>query len=119
QFKATNKRVLVHAPCTEKNALKERGSVEQLLSHLPNTEIISLKESTGCCGAAGDYMINNASMANKIRLPLISDIETINPDIIVTSNYTCGIHIKNGLLEKNLDIPVLHPIRLLLKYISL
>ena len=114
-FKHTPQRILIHSPCTEKNALKQQGVTEKLLSYLPGANIISLKETTGCCGAAGDYMLSHPETANKIREPLLNDIEAINPDIIVTANYTCGIHIKNGLREKSLDIPVMHSIELLLK----
>lgn len=113
-FKHTPQRILVHSPCTEKNVLKQQGATEKLLGYLPGAEIISLKETTGCCGAAGDYMLTHPETANKIREPLLNDIEALNPDIIVTGNYTCGIHIKNGLREKNLDIPVMHSIELLL-----
>ena len=118
-FTTLKKRILVHDPCSDKNTLKETGNTQKLLSHLPGAEVMSLKETTGCCGAAGDYMISHADNANEIRKPLIHDIEAINPDIIVTTNYTCGIHIQNGLKAKGLDIPVVHPIKLLLNQISI
>jgi len=118
QFNDSKARILIHSPCSEKNALNEKGVVERLLSYLPGAEIISLKETTSCCGAAGDYMISHAHAAIKIREPLLKDILSIKPDVIVTSNYTCGIHTRNGLQEKNLDIPVMHPIRLLLSHIK-
>ncbi len=118
RFTPIKKRVLVHTPCSEKNTGNKTGDVEKLLSHLPNIEIFTLKESTSCCGAAGDYMLNHRDNSNRIRALLINDIKTIKPDIIVTSNYTCGIHIKNGLKKINLDIAVMHPIELLFNQIN-
>jgi len=118
KFKPLKKRVLIHEPCSEKNALRETGNTQTLLSALPDADIVTLKETTGCCGAAGEYMLTHVDMARTIRAPLLDDIKAINPDIIVTTNYTCGIHIKNGLQELDLDIPVIHPIKLLLNQIK-
>ncbi len=117
-FSPSTKRILIHEPCSEKNALRETGNTQTLLANIPNAEIITLKEATGCCGAAGDYLISHAEKANAIREPLVNDITAINPDIIATTNYTCGIHLKNGLDQKGLDIPVMHPIKLLLQHIT-
>jgi len=120
-FTTSNKRILVHEPCTEKNALTESNQSHTLLSHIPGIELISFKDNSGCCGAGGDYMITHRQNAQAIRQPLIQAISRIKPDVIVTSNYTCGIHIRNGLNDtprKKLDIPVMHPIQLLLQHIA-
>jgi len=118
KFKFPKMRVLIHSPCSEKNVLGDQNSAIFLLQRFTELEVMTLKESTGCCGAAGDHMVSQATTANAVRERLIDAIEPLKPDVVVSSNYTCGIHIENGLREKNLDIAVMHPIRLLLKYID-
>lgn len=48
-----------------------------------------------------------------MRQPLIEQLRSLQVDIIVSSNITCALHIKNGILEAGLDIEVMHPVRLL------
>ncbi len=112
QFRALNKRVLIHSPCTEKNVLKASSSYK-ILNNIPDITLLSLPETTPCCGAAGSYMLQHPANAIKIRQFTDDEIAKKSPDIIVSSNYSCAMHLAAGLRQKGLDIEVLHPLRLL------
>ena len=113
KFTPLKKKVLVFSPCSERNVLKQAGIVEKLLSRIPGIELASLPKSTGCCGASGSHLITHQNQADQIRSPILEQIISLSPDIIISPNYPCNIHIQTGLKEKGLDIPMIHPIELL------
>jgi len=117
QFTNLDKKILVHSPCSEKNDLK-RCSTTQLLSHIPGISITNIPDSTPCCGAAGSYMLKQPKLAGQIRELTEEEILRHQPDIIVTTNFPCAMHIAAGLKQKGLDIEVMHPLSLLQKQLN-
>lgn len=113
-----NKKVLIFTPCSESNMLKESGGTHQLLQHIPELTLLNLPQNIGCCGASGLQMITNPQQAESIRHPTIEAILQLSPDLIVSPNYPCSLHITQGLKEKGLDIPMIHPIELILNQIN-
>jgi len=112
-FSPLNKNVLVFNPCSERNVLKQTDVVPQLISNIPELTILNLPKNTGCCGASGTHLITHKEQAEQFLQPLLANISTLSPDLIISPNYPCSLHIQAGLKEKGLDIPVLHPIELL------
>lgn len=112
------KKVLVFTSCSEENALKELGVVNKLLQFIPDVTLLSLPANIGCCGASGLHVLTHRQQAVAIRSPIIDAITQLAPDIIVSPNYPCSLHITQGLKEKNLDIPLIHPIELILNQLS-
>ncbi len=119
QFSSLKQRVLIYTPCSEQNALKQAGLTQALLERIPNMELLSLPLNTGCCGASGLHLMTHSAQADRIRNPLLDQIISLSPDIIVSPNYPCNLHIQSGLKEKNLDIPIIHPIELLFNQVKL
>ena len=115
KFTALKKNVLIFNPCSERNILKQHGIVEKLLTRIPEINIIKLPNTTGCCGASGSHLFTHQQQAEQIRKPILDQIISLSPDIIVSPNYPCSLHIQSGLKEKGLDINVIHPIELLYK----
>ena len=109
-FKALNKSIALHHPCSLKNALKQSEPVEELLSQIPSLSITTLEAP--CCGAAGKNMLTQTNLANLIRQPLIQQIQSSQPDYVVTSNIGCLLHLSAGLEH---SIPAIHPVELLAK----
>ena len=119
EFSTLKKRVLIFTPCSERNALQQTGLTENLLKRIPDINIITLPKNTGCCGASGSHLFTHHQQATQIRAPLIEIIASLAPDIIVSPNYPCNLHLSSGMKEKNLDIPVTHPIELLFNQINI
>ena len=113
KFSPLNKNVLIFNPCSERNILKQDGITEKLLYRIPDINFIKLPKSTGCCGASGSHLLTHSQQADQIRTPILNQILSLSPDIIVSPNYPCNLHIQAGLKEKGMDIPMIHPIELL------
>jgi len=105
--------IYVQDPCTLRNTLKGTSAVYKILNHIPQTPILSLPNSTHCCGGAGAYMLTQPNMANSLVEDKIKTIIDQEVAILATANIGCGLHIANALREQNLNVRVLHPLQLI------
>ncbi len=118
QFNPLSKKVAVQEPCSQRNILKENDTPYALLRRIPELEIISLPGNQQCCGAAGSYMIEHPKMADSLRDDKLDAIKATQPDILVSSNIGCTLHLTAGARAANIDLEILHPISLLARQIK-
>lgn len=102
--------VAVHEPCSLRNVLRAEGAMTQLLQRIPELRLQPLPENHLCCGGAGGYPLREPDLAARLREPKITHLEQSRPEVLVTANLGCALHLAAGLRERGLDIPVLHPI---------
>jgi len=112
-FNALGKKVLIHRPCLSRNILNITNQAEELLKHIPKLRLEVVGTNISCCGGAGSHMISHPEHAAAIREKLLADIVKAKPDILVSDNLGCVLHIQEGLRSKGLDIEVVHPVVLL------
>jgi len=112
------KRVAVHDPCTLTNVLHAQRAPYDLLRRIPQLEAIALPENTLCCGAAGAYHLEHKQMAQSLRDDKIESLRRLAPDMLVTSNVGCAMHLAAGIRAAKLPIEVVHPITLLARQLD-
>jgi len=115
QLKALNKSVAVHIPCTQRNTLKQSDTPLELLKLIPQLQVEPLAGNNLCCGAAGSHMLDQPTMAQQLRQAKLSELQQNTPDLLVSSNIGCAMHLAAGLREQGPDIEVIHPISLLVR----
>jgi len=103
----TKTRISYHAPCSLQHGQKQPQLVEGLLSQL-GYELSPITDSHLCCGSAGTYSIFQAEIASQLKENKLKHLTKSQPDLIVTSNVGCQLH-----LAKGSDTPVQHWIELL------
>lgn len=113
KFRPLPARVLIHSPCTLKNVLKSEKTVAQLLRLIPELEIDALPSSTGCCGAAGAYLINQPEISQRLADSIAATIAQQPLSLLISSNIGCALQLSAAIKRSGLDIPVMHPIELL------
>ena len=113
RFRPLPVRGALHTPCTQKNVAHAEGAIRRLLGRIPRLEIAALPEQPGCCGAAGDYFLRHAQIADVLRAEVVVQTQALRPDLLITSNVGCRIFLDNGLSQSGAAIPVLHPVVLL------
>ncbi len=118
QFKPWQARVLVHSPCTLKNVLKADKAVAGLLRCIPGLHVETLPTGTGCCGAAGAYMLTQAQTADHLADTIAAAVERIRPDALVTANVGCALHLRAALQRRGLGTPLLHPVEILARQLA-
>jgi len=117
-FAPLKKRVAIHTPCTLRNVLQQQDAPHHLLQLIPEIEQTTLNTNSHCCGAAGMHMLQHNAMANTLLQPILSQLDNVQPDYLVTSNIGCALHLQRALLEKPYKTRVLHPITLLAQQLA-
>lgn len=111
RFRPLDARVLVHTPCTQRNVVKAPDTTRQLLARIPGLRLETL--DSGCCGAAGSYFVTQPAMADALLEPTLEAARRTLPDLLVSGNVGCAMHLAAGLRRAGLKVPVLHPLALL------
>ena len=105
QIKDNN--ISYHAPCSLQHGQKLPGITEALLAKL-GYQLRPITDAHLCCGSAGTYSIFQPTISKQLRSNKIKHLTEKDPDIIVTANIGCLMH-----LSKGTKTPVKHWIELL------
>jgi len=104
-------RVLVHTPCSQRNVIKAPDTTRRLLERIPGLAIEAL--DSACCGAAGSYFVTQPDMADALLEPKLEAARRARPQLLVSSNVGCAMHLAAGLRRAGITTRVLHPVELL------
>ena len=107
------KTIAVHDPCSLRNVLHGQQWPYTLLRQIPRARVVELSTNEICCGGAGAYPITEPHMAEKLRADKLEAIHDLAPDILVSTNLGCALHLQAGLRQQGSRLEVIHPIVLL------
>ncbi|MEO5560793.1 MAG: (Fe-S)-binding protein [Dokdonella sp.] len=113
RFKPLVLRAALHLPCTQVNVVGEAAPIRALLARIPQLTVLTLPEQPRCCGAGGSYFLEHPEFADRLREEKLDQTQVLRPDVLLTTNIGCRIHLGNGLRDRTTSIPVLHPLALL------
>lgn len=116
-FSAWPATVVLHNPCTLRNVLKADQHVLALLQRIPQLDIVVLPASTGCCGAAGSYLLDQPRMADRLGDRIADEIARRNPAALVTSNVGCAMHLAAASARRGQTLSVMHPLEVLAQHL--
>lgn len=105
--------VALHMPCTQRNVLRRPDAVEKLLSHIPQLSVTQLPGNDQCCGAAGSYLLTEPAIANALREPKLDALEQQQPELLISNNTGCAMHLAAGMKERGIEVEVMHPVLLM------
>ena len=98
--------IAVHSPCTLQHGMKLPGVVEEILQRV-GYRLVEVADQHICCGSAGTYSLLQPQMSKRLRSNKLEQLCYNQPDMIVTANVGCQLHLQhNGL-------PIKHWIELL------
>lgn len=101
------RRVAVQCPCSLQHGLKGAGRLEALLGAV-GLEPTSVADGHLCCGSAGTYSLLQPTIAQDLRERKLTALTSGAPDVIVTANIGCQLH-----LSEESPTPVRHWLELL------
>lgn len=105
-------RAILHTPCTRRNVLKDPYTPERLLARIPQLTCYPFKNPQ-CCGAAGTYFLEHPEFAAQLGQKLLSELDNIQVNMLVTTNVGCALHLLHQLKKNHIGITVSHPVTLL------
>ena len=103
-------KVAVHCPCTQQHAMQLPFKVKALLDHL-GLDTAATKNDHLCCGSAGTYSLLQPDLSHQLRSQKIKDLTIDSPQLIVTANIGCQLHLGGAG-----NIPVKHWLELLAEW---
>ncbi|MEO7149865.1 MAG: (Fe-S)-binding protein [Rhodanobacteraceae bacterium] len=112
-FRPLPMRAALHLPCTQVNIARAGAAVQRLLMRVPGLRIEVLPTQAQCCGAAGTHMLEFPQRATAFRERVLATLPTPVPELLLTSNIGCRLHLDAGLRERRASIMAEHPITLL------
>lgn len=107
KIKKNTGQITFHSPCTLQHGQKLDGVVEKILLGV-GFKLSMVKDAHLCCGSAGTYSILQNNLSQKLLSNKLENLQQSSPDIIVTANIGCQMH-----LQSKSDVPVKHWIELL------
>ena len=113
KFRPLPARVALHVPCTQANVARSDVALVQLLQRIPQLELKRLLAPPYCCGAAGSHVLQFPKRATQLRESVLSQVDTLDVQWLLSSNIGCRLHLAAGLDERASALPTLHPLTLL------
>jgi glycolate oxidase iron-sulfur subunit len=99
-----------HDACHLCHAQQIRKPPRQLLELIPGLELVPLKETEICCGAAGSYNLQQPEMAERLGRRKARNILDTGAQVVFAGNVGCLLQIDRYLRAERPDLGVLHPI---------
>ena len=118
KFRPLPRKATLHLPCTQVNVARADGAVRRLLARIPGLELEVLPTQGMCCGAAGSHMLEFPERAAALRDRLLGHLPDPAPDLLLTANIGCRLHLGAGLHERGARIEIQHPLVLLAQQLA-
>lgn len=112
-FAAAPVAVACHIPCTLQHGQRLPGLVPQILRD-SGLELLEVPDAGLCCGSAGTYSILQPGLARQLRDKKVRALLAGTPEVIVTANIGCQLHLAGGT-----EVPVMHWLELLANQVRL
>lgn len=113
KFKPLNKTVALQIPCSLQNTLRAEAKLMTLLQKIPGINLPQDTIYNRCCGAAGSYFLRFPQLSDQLKNSALDKLVLSTPELIISSNLGCALQLKAGLLQRNSNISIIHPVLLL------
>jgi Fe-S oxidoreductase len=108
-----NMKVTYQEPCHLAHGQGIKAEPRALLRSIPGVELVEMKDSDRCCGAAGIYMVTNREMSRQLLEAKIQNATATGADVVATSNPGCSMQIQQGLVNNGHRTRVAYVVELL------
>ncbi len=102
-----------HDACHLAHGQGVRSEPRALLGMVKGLEMVGLRESDTCCGAAGTYNLTQVETAKRLANRKIGNIEKTGCEVCITGNVGCAMQIQSEAEGMGKKIKVLHPVDVL------
>ena len=117
-FRPLAQRVALHLPCTQTNVAGTDTALVQLLKRIPALDVSRVPRPPHCCGAAGSHLLEFPERAAQLRDAALRQVATLAPQLLLSSNIGCRLHLAAGMDTQGLALPTMHPLSLLARQLQ-
>jgi len=108
RWRGTQQRVLVHTPCSINSS--DRQAMMTLLQQIPNCHVEYFNDGLNCCGAGGMQLLTPQAVNLALLDSKCAYVQDTKPDVIISPNIGCALHLQTGLEQAGLAVEVIHPV---------
>jgi glycolate oxidase iron-sulfur subunit len=105
-------KVAYHDACHLAHAQGVKSEPRQMLSAIPELELVEPAEWEICCGSAGIYNLMQPEAGRNLGRRKAENLLATDADAIVSGNPGCTLQIATYLRETGRPLPVYHPVEL-------
>lgn len=113
-----NAKITYHDACGALRECKIKEAPRKLLQNIEGLEIIEMQDCETCCGFGGTFAVKFEPISTGMADQKIENAIATGADYIVSTDYSCLMHLKAYIEKQNLNIKVMHIADLLAKSIS-
>lgn len=108
-----NERVAYHEACHLCHGQGLRDQPRAILQAISGLEVVEIRESDFCCGAAGSYSLTNPEMAGRLAERKLRHVDETESQLLAVANAGCILHLRQQVALTNRRLILAHPIDLL------
>lgn len=108
-----NERVAYHEACHLCHGQGLRDQPRAILQAISGLEVVELRESDFCCGAAGSYSLTNPEMAGRLAERKLRHVDETESQLLAVANAGCILHLRQYAAMTKRHLTLAHPIDLL------
>ncbi len=105
-------RVTYQDACHLAHGQKVRSAPRALLQEI-GLEVVEMPRADDCCGSAGTYNVMQNELSMKILDEKMTNVASVQPEIIASANVGCMLQLKAGVQRAGLNAEVVHVVELL------
>jgi L-lactate dehydrogenase complex protein LldE len=105
-------RIAFHRSCHSRGT-KSGPATLQLLESIENAEIIPFGQDEQCCGFGGTFSVTFPHISGRMGTLKLDHILESNPDILVSGDMSCLMHLSGLAISQGRPIKHLHAIQIL------
>lgn len=106
-------RVAWHDACHALRDLGLKNEPRRLIENIDGATLVELPNAEACCGFGGTFAVKYPEISAAILDQKIAAVESAGIDVVASSDASCLMQIRGGLVRQNSSIGVLHLAELL------
>jgi L-lactate dehydrogenase complex protein LldE len=111
-------KVTYHDSCSALRELRIKDAPRVLLNNIKGLQLIEMKDTETCCGFGGSFSFKYEPLSVSMGQQKVEHALATGAEYIVSTDYSCLMHLDAYIKKNNLNIQVLHLAELLAKGIQ-
>lgn len=103
-----NEKVVFIDTCTALNGCGIKEQPRKLLKQVEGLELVEITRQDECCGFGGNFSVTNSELSVHMGNKKLNIIVETGVKNVISTDYSCLIHLKSIAEKKEIDLKFLH-----------